>query len=187
MSSIAITKTRAELGVGTRVLLTAGFLVLGLALPQVITHIPVVGSMLSPMHIPVLLCGLVCGWGYAGALGLALPMLSAAIFGMPPVLPIGLAMSLELATYGVVIALVYARLQKNLLGVLVSLLAAMVAGRLVYGLASLIIVSLMGNQYTFAAFWNGTVLNAWPAIVSQLVLIPAIMLVLQRTKVAPRV
>ena len=42
--------------------LAAMFLAAGLVLPFVTGQIPQIGSMLLPMHLPVLLCGLVCGW-----------------------------------------------------------------------------------------------------------------------------
>ena len=41
---------------------SALFLALAFVLPFLTGHIPTIGSMLSPMHIPVFLCGMVCGW-----------------------------------------------------------------------------------------------------------------------------
>ncbi|MDR0960149.1 MAG: ECF transporter S component [Propionibacteriaceae bacterium] len=156
--------------------LSFGFLVMGLVLPQAVTHIPVIGSMLLPMHIPVLLCGLVCGWRYGALVGAVVPLLSSAMFGMPPLMPIGLAMVPELACYGLVAGLLGARLPQNLLGRLGALVGAMIAGRLVWGLASLIIFTARDTAFTGSAFISGAVLGSWPGIILQLILIPLVML-----------
>ena len=65
--------------------------------------------MLLPMHIPVLMCGLICGWGYGGIVGFILPLFRYVLFGMPPIFPTGIAMAFELSTYGIVIGLIYNR------------------------------------------------------------------------------
>ena len=97
-------------------------------------QIPQIGSMLLPMHIPVLLCGLVCGWQYGAVVGFVAPLLRSVLFGMPPMYPVAIAMAFELLTYGLVIGLVYRRLaKKGLAGVYAALLTAMAAGRLVWG------------------------------------------------------
>lgn len=49
--------------------LAAMFLALGLVLPFATAQIQQIGNMLLPMHIPVLLCGLICGWQYGGLVG----------------------------------------------------------------------------------------------------------------------
>jgi hypothetical protein len=165
----------------TNLMLSTGFLVLGLVLPQAINHIPTIGSMLSPMHIPVLLCGLICGWQYAGVVGALLPLLSFAITGMPPMPIIGVPMMFELAAYGVAVGLIYKFVRKNLIGVLAALIGAMIAGRLIYGAAAWITFAAMGRGYTLSAFLNGTIINAWPAIILQLVFIPLVLGILQRT------
>ena len=77
--------------------LSAAFLGLGLVLPFLTGQVPQVGSMLLPMHIPVLLCGIICGWEYGLAVGAILPLLRSVIFGMPPMYPTALAMTFELA------------------------------------------------------------------------------------------
>ena len=80
--------------------LAALFLAAGLVLPFLTGQIPQIGSMLLPMHLPVLLCGLVCGWQYGALIGFVLPLLRFALFGMPPIFPTGIAMCFELAAYG---------------------------------------------------------------------------------------
>ena len=89
------------------------FLALCLVLPMLTGQIPQIGSMLLPMHIPVLLCGLVCGWQYGAAVGFVGPLLRSVLFGMPPMYPVAIAMAFELLTYGLVIGLVYRRMAQK--------------------------------------------------------------------------
>lgn len=79
---------------------SAMFIALGLVLPFLTGQIPQFGNMLLPMHIPVILCGLICGWRYGAIVGFVLPLLRYALFGMPVLFPTGIAMSFELAAYG---------------------------------------------------------------------------------------
>lgn len=80
--------------------LSAVCLALCMILPFLTGQIPQIGNALSPMHIPVLMCGLLCGWPYGLLIGFIAPLLRFALFGMPPLMPAGLAMMFELATYG---------------------------------------------------------------------------------------
>ena len=73
---------------------------LGMILPFLTGQIPEFGNMLCPMHIPVFICGLVCGWKYGLVVGFIIPLLRSSIFGMPPIYPTAVSMSIELATYG---------------------------------------------------------------------------------------
>ena len=144
-------------------------------------QIPQIGSMLLPMHIPVLLCGLVCGWQYGAVVGFVAPLLRSVLFGMPPMYPVAIAMAFELLTYGLVIGLVYRRLaQKGVAGVYAALVTAMAAGRLVWGVAEVVLLGLGGKAFTVQAFLAGALLNAVPGIIVQLVLIPAVMAALQK-------
>lgn len=161
--------------------LSALFLALGLVLPFLTGQIKEIGSMLLPMHIPVLLCGLICGWPWGAAVGLVLPLLRSVTFGMPPLYPTAVAMSLELLTYGLVVGLVWGLVRRQNLGTLYcALLLAMVAGRLVWGGAMVLLLGLQGGAFTWEAFLAGAVLNAVPGILVQLILIPAILLALDR-------
>ena len=153
------------------------FLALCLVLPMLTGQIPQIGSMLLPMHIPVLLCGLV----YGAAVGFVAPLLRSVLFGMPPMYPVAIAMAFELLTYGLVIGLVYRRMaQKGAAGVYAALLTAMAAGRLVWGVAEVVLLGLGGKAFTAQAFLAGALLNAVPGIIVQLVLIPAVMAALQK-------
>lgn len=157
------------------------FLALCLVLPLLTGQIPQVGSMLLPMHIPVLLCGLVCGWQYGAAVGFVAPLLRSLLFTMPKLYPVAIAMAFELLTYGLIIGLVYRRLaKKGMVGVYAALVTAMVAGRLVWGVAEVVLLGLNGNAFTAQAFLAGALLNAVPGIIVQLILIPAVMAALQK-------
>ena len=161
--------------------LSAMFLALGLVLPFLTGQIKEIGSMLLPMHIPVLLCGLICGWPWGAAVGLVLPLLRSVTFGMPPLYPTAVAMSLELLTYGLVVGLVWGLVRRQNLGTLYcALLLAMVAGRLVWGGAMVLLLGLQGGAFSWEAFLAGAVLNAIPGILVQLILIPAILFALDR-------
>lgn len=70
-----------------------------LVLPFFTAQIPSIGSMLLPMHIPVLICGFVCGGPYGLLVGAIVPLLRSVMFGMPPML-VAIPMAFELAAYG---------------------------------------------------------------------------------------
>ena len=153
----------------------------GIVLPFITGQIPAIGRMLLPMHIPVLLCGFIVGWQYGAAVGFVAPLLRSVLFGMPPMYPVAIAMAFELLTYGLVIGLVYRRMaQKGVAGVYAALVTAMVAGRLVWGVAEVVLLGLGGKAFTAQAFLAGALLNAVPGIIVQLVLIPAVMAALQK-------
>ena len=161
--------------------LSALFLALGLVLPFLTGQIKEIGNMLLPMHIPVLLCGLICGWPWGAAVGLVLPLLRSVTFGMPPLFPTAVAMAPELLTYGLVIGLIWGLCRRQNLAVLYgALLAAMVAGRLVWGAVMLLMMGVQGGAFTWEAFLAGAVGKAVPGILLQLVLIPLLMAALDR-------
>lgn len=166
--------------------ISAMLFALGLVLPFLTGQIPQIGSMLLPMHIPALLCGLICGWKYGLFLGFALPLVRSVLFGMPPIYPTATAMAFELATYAVVAGLVYNKEGYYCIRSLYrSLLLAMVAGRVVWGGVMVVLMGVKGNAFTWGAFMADALLNAIPGIILQLVLIPALMLALNKTGVLP--
>ena len=166
-----------------RAVLAALFLAVGLVLPLLTAQIKEIGDTLLPMHLPVLLCGLLCGPYYGMTVGALLPFLRSVTFGMPPLYPNAVWMALELATYGLVIGLVYVRLGKRHTGdVYVSLLTAMVVGRVVWGVAKTLLLGFAGKGFTLQMFIAGGVLDALPGIVLQLVLIPVLMAVARKIR-----
>ena len=145
-------------------------------------QIPQIGSMLLPMHIPVLLCGLVCGWQYGAVVGFVAPLLRSVLFGMPPMFPIAISMAFELAAYGAVSGWLYRRVKHTLPMTYATLAAAMAAGRLVWGAVRFVLAGLSGSSFPFSAFLSGALFTAVPGIIAQLVLIPLIITALQKAK-----
>lgn len=156
------------------------FLALALILPLLTGQIQQIGNALCPMHIPVLLCGFFCGPWYAMAVGFIAPLLRFLIFGMPPIMPIGIAMCFELLTYGLVSALLYKALPAKRQYIYVSLIGAMLAGRVVWGAARVIMFGLGKSEFGWAAFLSGAFVNAVPGIILQIVLVPVIVMALQK-------
>ena len=162
--------------------LSAMFLAIGMVLPFLTGQIPEVGNMMLPMHIPVLLCGLICGWQYGAVLGFVLPLIRYFVFGMPVLFPTGTAMAFELMTYGLVIGLVYSVSRwKCIISLYRALIAAMIAGRIVWAAAQMILLGVSGSAFTLKMFLAGAFFNAVPGIIIQLVLIPTVMAALGRT------
>ena len=155
-------------------------LALALVLPFLTGQIPHIGSALCPMHLPVLLCGFLCGWPWGLAVGFIAPLLRSVIFGMPPMIPTALAMAFELATYGALAGFLYRKFPKTIPGIYASLLIAMICGRLVWGVVRLILAGVQGNGFTFAMFLSGAITTAIPGIIAQLVLIPAIVYAMEK-------
>ena len=156
-------------------------LALCLVLPFLTGQIPEIGSMLLPMHIPVLLCGFLCGGGWGAAVGFTAPLLRHLIFSMPP-MPGCISMAFELAVYGLVTGLLYKRLGRGTKNIYLSLLCAMAAGRLVWGAVQMVIMGLNGGSFPFSAFVTGAVTSAVPGIVLQLVLIPVLVRALEKAR-----
>lgn len=165
--------------------LAAMLTAVGIVLPFFTGQIPQIGNMLLPMHLPVLVCGLICGWQYGGITGFVLPLLRYMLFGMPP-MPNGISMAFELAAYGAIAGFLYNHSRwQCIISLYRCLLIAMVGGRIVWGAASMVVLGLGGGAFTWQMFLAGAFLNAIPGIILQLVLIPALMLALHRTGLVP--
>lgn len=157
----------------------AACLALCMVLPFLTGQIPQIGRALSPMHIPVLLAGFLCGPWWAMAVGLIAPLLRHTWLGMPPLVT-AIAMSFELAGYGLFSGLLYRLLPKKPVNVYLSLLLAMLGGRVVWGLAMTVISGVTGSEFGMAAWLAGAFTSAVPGIILHIVLIPILVLALQR-------
>ena len=158
------------------------FLALGLVLPFFTGQIQEIGNKLLPMHIPVLLCGFICGWKYGLLVGFILPLFRSILFGMP-VLSNAITMAFELATYGAATGLMYKHLKNSKAKIYLSLFTAMLAGRIVWGLVSVIIYGVGGAEFSWQIFIGSALLNAIPGIIAQIILIPMLMLAFEKTGV----
>lgn len=162
--------------------LAALCMALGIVLPFFTGQIPQIGGMLLPMHLPVLLCGLLCGWQYGGLVGFVLPLLRYAMFGMPPIFPTGIAMAFELATYGIIAGYLYNHSRwQCVISLYRSLITAMIGGRIVWGVVRVLLTGVGGEPFTWQLFLSGAFLTAIPGIILQLVFIPVLMVALDRT------
>ena len=142
------------------------------------------GSIFCPMHIPVFICGLICGWQYGLLCGIAGPALSSALSGMPPVaiLP---SMMVELAVYGTAAGLMMklVRTKSTYADLYISLIVAIVCGRVLAGLAKALIFAR--GSYSMSAWIAGSVVTSWPGTVIQLVFIPTIVFALMKSHLIP--
>lgn len=165
-------------------ILTAVCIALCVVLPQAFHAIPNAGATYLPMHIPILLCGLVCGWNYGLLCGLAGPLLSSLMTGMPVAayLP---QMMIECAVYGLVTGcmIAFVRTGKIYADLYISLIVAMLAGRVASGIAKALI--FMPGEYGIAAWTTGSFVTGLPGIVIQLVIVPNLVYALMKAKLIP--
>lgn len=166
-----------------RTVLAALCAALCVVLPIAFHAIPNAGSIFLPMHIPVLLCGMVCGWPYGLICGLMGPALSSLLTMMPPpaILP---SMMVECAVYGMVSGLMlkFVRTGKTAWDLYIALVAAMLAGRVVAGVAKALIFS---PDITMSVWIAGSFVTALPGILVQLVAIPLLVQLLMKTRQIP--
>ena len=159
--------------------LSAVFIALGIVLPMALHAVPNAGRVFLPMHIPVLLCGIVCGFPYGLACGAATPLLSSLWTGMPPaaMLP---AMLCELAAYGTVSSLLmrFTRSKRAVVHIYIALIGAMVSGRVLYGILNALIFNAGG--YSVQIWLSAAFVTALPGIALQILVVPAAVLVLRK-------
>ena len=163
-----------------KLIYAALYLAIAMVLPFLTGQIPQIGAMLSPMHIPVLLCGFMCGWPWGLAVGFIAPLLRSVLFGMPALFPAAVAMAFELAVYGGMSGLLYRLLPRKPWAVYLALIIAMIAGRVVWGAVRLVLAGLSGTSFTWALFIAGALTNAVPGIILHLVLIPVLVIAMER-------
>ena len=152
---------------------------IGVALPQAFHAIPQAGQIFLPMHLPVLLCGLLCGPLYGLLCGAVTPALSSLITGMPgaAVLP---SMICELAVYGLVAGVLVGlvRTKSQPANVYISLITAMLCGRVIYGVVNALV--FQAGEYSVQIWLTASFVTALPGIVIQIVVIPVVILSLQK-------
>ena len=163
-----------------KLVLSAFFLALGIVLPFMTMQIPELGNMLLPMHIPVLLCGFLCGAPYGAVVGLIVPILRSLLFGAPPMIPIAISMAVELMVYGAVSGYLYNKLKTKKFGIYATLIPAMLIGRVAWGAVSWLVFRALGNPFTWMIFVTQAFINAIPGIVLQLILIPVVLVSVNR-------
>jgi riboflavin transporter FmnP len=155
----------------TEVVKAGVFLAFGLLIPYVFHLTSVAGSIFLPMHIPVLLCGFIMGARYGLIIGFITPLLNAVLTGMPPIYPTAIAMAFELANYGLIAGWLYKNKNMN---VFISLIIAMLLGRVVSGVANYILLGFAGKKYVLQMFLMSAFVKSIWGIIIQLVLIPLV-------------
>ena len=167
---------------GTRKLVhTALFISLGIILPMAFHTIPNAGGIFLPMHIPVLLCGIICGFPLGLICGIITPVFSSLLTGMPPtaMLP---SMICELAVYGTVTSLIirFVPVKNFYAKIYVALVSAMLCGRAVYGILNALFFK--AGNYSAKIWLTAAFLTSWPGILIQIIAIPSILIALHKAK-----
>lgn len=149
-------------------------------------HMVGLGSVLSPMHIPVLLCGLLCGWAYGGFCGLAGPLVAHLINGAPPAAML-VSMVPELLVYGVICGLLMKLVRTGNLyaDLYCALVPAMLLGRVAGGAARALFMMGSGEGYTLAMWAGAYLVQAVPGIILHLILVPALVVTLMKAGLIP--
>ena len=164
-----------------KMVIAALFIALGITLPLAFHSIPNAGRVFLPMHIPILLCGILCGFPYGLIVGIITPLLSSLLTGMPPAafLP---SMICELAAYGTVSSLLmrYVRVKQTYAKTYIALIGAMIFGRLFYGILNALIFSV--GSYSMQIWLAAAFVTALPGVIIQIIIIPTIVVVLQKAK-----
>ena len=144
------------------------------------------GSALSPMHIPVLLCGLLCGGWYGLICGILGPVVSSLLSSMPPVLMLT-RMIPELCIYGLFcgLSMKLVRTGSTTGDVYISMAVAMVAGRIVGGIATAIFYTVTSGVYSIALWATSYFVESLPGIVAHLIFVPVLVLTLEKAKLIP--
>lgn len=166
-----------------KMILAAFFLALSYVMPYLTGQIPEIGAMLCPLHIPVLLCGFICSWPWGLTVGFIAPIMRSFLTGgFPPLFPTAICMAFELAAYGFFTGLFHKIFPRKKQYIYLSLLASMIIGRIVWGVAMLVCMGIKGGAFTFGAFIAGAFTNAIPGIIVQIVIIPILVIILENTK-----
>ncbi len=149
-------------------------------------HAVGLGTALSPMHLPVLLCGLVCGWPYGTFCGLAGPVLASLLSGMPPVARL-LYMAPELMAYGFFTGLLFQRIRTGQFyaDLYLALVPSLLLGRIVGGVAQALVLLSSAQPYSVSLWAGAYLVGTLPAVVLQLVLLPVLVTVLTRAHLVP--
>ena len=149
-------------------------------------HAVALGSVLSPMHLPVFLCGLICGWQYGLICGVVGPLLSSLLSGMPPASQL-FHMIPELCVYGAVCGLLMQVIRTKRLSadLYLSLIPAMIIGRVVAGVVRAVVYTSSAQSYSIALWAASYFVESAPAIIAHLAVIPGLVMILMKARLIP--
>ncbi|MTI69402.1 MAG: ECF transporter S component [Firmicutes bacterium] len=160
------------------------FIALGIIIPIVFHFVNNFGKMFLPMHIPVLLSGFILGPYFGLLVGILTPFISSVLTGMPPLFPMALIMVFELGTYGLVSGFLYNKLKQN---EIISLVSAMVCGRIVSALVVFSLIKTVGIKFPSPTIYiKAATITGIPGILIQIIIIPTIIYVLNKNKFIER-
>jgi len=166
-----------------KMILAGLFLALAYLLPFLTVQDPSLGQVFCLMHIPVILCGFICGWYWGGVIGFIAPLFRSLTLTMPPMFPGAVCMALELAVYGALAGLLYKIFPKKKIYIYPSLILSMILGRIVWGIAMLICMGIKGGDFAFFASVVNAFVTAIPGIIIQIVLIPVLVMFIDAQKI----
>ena len=154
-----------------KITIAAMLLAIGIILPTIFHATGISGKIFLPMHIPVLIAGLILGGKFGLLIGALLPILNHFVTGMPAI-PFLYTMIFELAVYGLVTGFLYKKIKMKLLP---SLISGMLLGRVASAIGFFLLTYITtGKIGSFKMFLNGAFIVALPGIIIQLILIPII-------------
>jgi len=153
------------------------FLALGIVLPMFF-HMFGLGKVFLPMHIPVFLAGLLLGSKEGLLIGTLTPILSSLLTGMPPMMPpIAQLMFFELGTYGYISG----KIRSMGINIYGSIIAAMIAGRAIAGIAGWGLLPLFGlPRFPLFLPFTTSLVSGIPGLMLQLLVLPPLVVALER-------
>lgn len=155
-----------------KITLCALFTALAVIIPSIFHLTGVNGRIFLPMHIPVFICAMVCGINF-GVMSAILSVTICSVFtGKPPIYPTAIAMILELSTYAIIIGILNHLKHPKIYKMIILMLLAMIAGRLVGGAVNAILMGISGMPYSFHVFLTANFVTAWIGILIQLIILP---------------
>ena len=166
-----------------KLIFSAIFLALGFILPIFFGQLPTIGQMLVPMHIPVILCGMVCDWKHGTIIGFILPLLRSLIFSVPVLYPTAISVAFEMATYGLIVGILYGySKKKSIFTIYFAMIVTMILGRIIRCISQILLLNIQGNPFVWKSFFTGVILNSIPGVILQLIIIPIVIIALKRAK-----
>jgi LytS/YehU family sensor histidine kinase len=167
----------------TKIVFAAMFLALAYVLPFINLWNPEIGNVLLPMHLPVMLCGYVCGGPWGMVVGIVAPLLRSLTLGMPaPFYPRAIAMAIELGAYGFLSGMTYKLLPKKKVSIYISLLISMIGGRIIRALVQMLLIGFTAEKTIFVYFFSELIVKAIPGIILQILFIPVIVTLIDYKK-----
>ncbi|MFQ3548739.1 MAG: ECF transporter S component [Armatimonadota bacterium] len=148
---------------------------LGIVIPMLF-HLVGLGKTFLPMHLPILMCGLLVSPIVALVCGMITPLASGALTSMPPIFPIGVIMSIELGILAFSASIFYKKLKIHYIP---AIILAMICARIAYAIAMLLISPFIQQDQSLKVIAL-SILASWPGIVVQLLAIPAIMAIITK-------